>query len=88
MRGDGVEYFTVGLVFVETVIDKVPKKSPALRAAPAVGVVNSSSLFPLFYSPPATGGDERGVSNRDQLRLIACLAVASGFGLPVASFIW
>src|SRR5262249_23913058 len=59
--GDGVEYFSVGLVFVETVIDKVAKKSATLRTSPAVGIANPDDFVsPSLVLPPRRGEIEAG----------------------------
>src|SRR5262249_36585220 len=73
---DGVEYFTVRLVFVETVIYKVPKKSATLRTSPAVGIANPDDFVPpSFVLPPRRGEIEPdGLLSCDQrIRFVCCV---------------
>src|SRR5262249_42727972 len=74
--GDGVEYFSVGLVFVETVIDKVAKKSATLRTSPTVGIANHDDFVsPSFVLPPRRGEIEAdGLLSCDQrIRFVCCV---------------
>ncbi len=45
MGGDGVEYFSVLLVFIESMVDEVAQITSALGAAPGIGMGDAAELL-------------------------------------------